>query len=247
VTDLIFFAGPVIVTDAMHRIDWGGRDVRIVPIVGSGSTYFSQLAEQLRDSNGRILPNLVRKYAPGVAVDKIVLAAFSAGHGLLNKITDNDADRADVDAMILSDATFSGFSDPPKPGYVKFGVDAAHGRKLMVSTTADTSDGTYLTGRASFALVWNEVQRRTGSRPAQVSPKAGVLMPSGGWWRLGSAMYWGVYSHGTTSDIGHGDHDTLLAAAVWQTYLAPWLAGGLPWGWILGGAAVVAGAAYLLL
>ncbi len=245
-TDLLFFAGPVIVTDAMRRIDWGGRDVRIVPIIGSGSDYFSSLAEQLRDSSGRILPNLIRKYAPGVSVDKIVLAAFSAGHGLLNKIADVDADRADIDAMILSDATFSGFSDPPKPGYVKFGVDAALGRKLMISTTADTSDGSYMTGRASFAMVWDAVLKKTGARQAQVTPEPGVRVPSGGWWRLGDELYWGVYSHGGTSDIGHGDHNA-LAAAVWQAYLAPWLAGGLPWGWILGGAAVVAGVAYLIL
>jgi hypothetical protein len=249
-TDIVLFAGPVMVKDAFKRIDWQGRDVRIVPIVGSGSTFFSQLAEQLRDRDGRILPGLMKKYAPGVEPEKIALAAYSAGHGLLNKIADVDDDRARVNAMILSDATFSGFNDAPKRGYVKFGIDAARGQRLLVSTTANTTDGTHRSGRDSWLLVLDEVARFTGRRPAEVAPQGGVRPASGGWWRLGSDLYWGNYSAsgaaaGAGSDISHGDHHD-LGAAVWQAYLAPYLAGGFPWGWAAAGVGIAALTYFLL-
>jgi hypothetical protein len=241
--DLVFFAGPVILRDTFKRIDWFGRDVRIVPIVHEASSYFSGLAEQLRDGSGRILPALVRTYArvDPEQVDQIALCAYSAGHGLLNKVAAVDADRARLSAMVLSDATFSGVSDPPKRGYVAMGIDAARGERLFVSTASNSGGADYLTGRKSWLAVWNAVQAATGRRPRPVMPKAPAPAASGGWWRMG-ALYWADYvvpgsADGAGNDYSHaGHHD--IAPLIWQAYLAPWFARARWLGPILAGAAL---------
>jgi hypothetical protein len=239
--DLVFFAGPVIVGSAFQQIDWFGRQVQIVPIPGAGSAYFSDLAEQLRDPNGRILPRLMATYAPHArGVDHVALAAYSAGHGLLNKITDVEADRKAVSAVLLHDATFSGAGDPPKRGYVKFGVDAARGSKLMVSTTTHITPGGYLSGRDSWVPIWNAVQQETGRAAKLVSPEPPTPPASGGWWSIGARLYWGDYVQpgsavNTGNDLTHVQHHD-LAPAIWQAYLAPWFRGPSLGIYIAGGA-----------
>lgn len=234
-TDLVFFAGPVVVTKAHQSIDWRGRDVRIIPIVGEGSSTFAALAESLRDSQGRILPSLVKKYGGGIEPSQVALAAYSAGWGLLDKICQVDADRKAVTAMILADATFSGGNPQtgqggtPKQGYVRFGKDALDGDRLLVSTTANTTSGDYLTGRQSFELVWNELNRLCYCEPHRVSARQGLPEASGGWWQLGNACFWGDYAKpgsapGAGSDISHADHNA-LSAEVMAAFLSPWLAG----------------------
>lgn len=240
-TDVVFFAGPVLVAP-FQSIDWYGRDVKIIPIAGSGSTYFSNLAEQLRDKSGRILPTMIAKYAKGIQVDKIAVAAYSAGHGLLNKVLDVDADRAEIDAVILSDATFNAFNTPAKKGYVKAGLDAAAGRLLFVSTTANTTDGTHMTGRDSFQLVWDAVAaERWGRGPHEVSPRAPAPPASGGWHKQGSLFYWGNYfSDAAGNDFTHGEQHN-LGAKIWQAYLAPYFAGRLTGSWVWGLAGMLGG------
>lgn len=228
--DLVLFVGPVILRDAFKHIDWYGRDVRIVPCVHEDSSYWSERAEQLRDAQGRILPNLVRQYA-GVdlaQVDQIALAAFSAGHGLLNKVGAVPADARRLSAMLLHDATFSGFNDPPKAGYVAMGRRAMDGDALVVSTTSTASGPGYLSGRDSWLRVWSELMRQTGKRPYEVKP--GELAAMGEWWQLGARLTW------CDSNLSHvQNHDA--AAGVWQQFLAPWFA---KWRWI---GPVLAGAA----
>lgn len=243
--DLVFFAGPVQLKPSFQRIDWLGSAVRIVPIPGEGSSHFASLAESLRGADGRILPNLIARYAPGIPVDRVALAAYSAGHGLLNKIADVDADRERVSAMILSDACFSGFTDPPKRGYVKFAVDAARGKRLLVSTTANTSDGSYRTGRDSYALVWDEAMKLTGLSALPINPRVGVPPASGGWWRMGAQSFWGNYALGGSSDITHVEHHD-LAPIIWQAYLAPYWSGAPLWVWAAGGVIAAVGAAALI-
>jgi len=244
--DLVFFAGPVIVRDTFRQINWFGRDVRIVPIVHEASSYFSGLADELRDSSGRILPTLVRRYA-GIGIDQveqIALTAYSAGHGLLNKVAAVDADRARLSAMVLDDATFSGFRDPPKAGYVAFGIEAARGNKLLVATASNSGGANYLTGRKSWLAVWQAVQAATGRHPKHVTPKAPAPAASGGWWRLGGSLYWGDYvvpgsADGYGNDYSHAQHHD-IAPLIWQAYLAPWLARSRWLGPVAAGAAVAA-------
>lgn len=247
-TDVIFWCGPVVVTKEFQAINWYGRDVRIVPVEGHGSTHFSTLAESLRGPDGRILPGLIRRFGPRNVPEpeKIVLGAYSAGWGLLEKVARVDADRKRISAYMLSDAVFGS----GKPGYAKFAADAARGRRLMVATTAHTTPGHYPSGRESWEMVWQAAQQATGRRPRAVRPPPIVPPASGGWSKLGSACYWGDYTkpgseRNQGNDFTHEQHH-YLAPEVWQAYLAPWLAGlGIPWMYLLGGAAagVAAGVA----
>lgn len=229
--DLVLFAGPVIVTREFRQINWFGRDVHIVPVEGTGSAHFSVLASSLRDAQGRMLPGLLRKYTPrGVAhIDKVALAAYSAGWGLLDKVAENAEDRARLSALMLSDACFGG----SKNGYEAFATEAARGDKLMVVSTAHTTPGTYPSGRESWLMVWDEVQRRTGKHPRSVSPHSPAPPASGGWRSMGE-LYWGDYTQPGSkrnegNDFTHEGHH-YLAPELWQAYLAPYLAGkGVPW------------------
>jgi len=229
VADVVLFAGPVIVTDEFRQIDWYGRDVRICPIVGAGSTHFVNLAMNSRDADGRMLPSLLRRYAKGIEPEKVALAAYSAGWGLLDQVTRNDEDRARISALMLSDACFGG----GKSGYKKFAPEAALGDKLMVVSTAHTTPGTYPSGRESWSMVWDYVQETTGKRPHEVTPREPAPKASGGWWNMGD-LYWGDYTvpgspRNQGNDYTHEGHH-YLAPELWQAYLAPYLAGmGIPW------------------
>ena len=246
--DVVFFAGPVIVGPDFGKIDWFGRDVRIIAIAGAGSSHFSNLAESVRGRNGSILDGIVARYARGISIDKIAFAAYSAGHGLLNKVGAEDQDRKRISAMILSDATFNAFDTPAKTGYVKFGLDAARGKRLMVSTTAHTTGGGHMTGRDSWRLVWNAVNDETWRWSRRVSPRSPAPPASGGWHKLGADLFWGDYTTpgakaNTGNDITHEGHHN-VAPLIWQAYLAPYLAGrlGVPtWLWALLGASAGAG------
>ncbi len=243
--DLVIFAGPVIVTAAHKAIDWGGRDVRILPIVFDGSSNGKALAESLRDSQGSILPRLLEKYAPGITPEKIALASFSAGYGLLDPILAVPEDRARVTATCFADSVFlagnpkTGAGGPVHPGAVAFGAEAVHGEKLLVSTSAHSTDGSYLTGMQSWTLTWEAIRKEAACfcEPRRVTPKPPVPAPPLGFFELGSSCYWGDYGDMLT----HGEHNA-LSAAIWQAYLAPWL-GRSAMGAALLGAAVGAAAA----
>jgi len=248
VSDLILWCGPVVLTNEFREIDWYGRDVRIVTISGSGSSYFSQMGDTFRGSDGRILPALLRRYTPRdvTQLDKIVLGAYSAGWGLLEKIARVDADRQRISAYMLSDACFGG----GKRGYEKAAVDAVRGKLLMVATTAHTTPGGYPTGRDSWQMVWDYAAEQTGKSDRLITPREPVPSASGGWHRMGSALYWGSYTvpgspENAGNDLTHEEHH-YLAPEVWQAYLAPWLSGrlGFPWVSLLAGAAVGAAGGY---
>ena len=225
--DLVLFAGPVILRQEFSAIRWHGEQVKIVAVEGAGSSYFSALAEQLRDGSGRILPNLIRRYAGADTFDQVALCAYSAGHGLLNKVGAVPADRARLSAMVLDDACFSGYGDPPKAGYVAFGKEAAWGDKFMVVTASNSSGTGYQTGRVFWLTAWNAIRQASAMPVQAVAAAPPAPAASGGWWRLGANLYWGDYvvpgaADNTGNDFSHqGHHD--LAPRIWQAYLAPWL------------------------
>ena len=119
-------------SDTPTKVAWQSP-VDIIAVTGNGSTYFSNLGEQYRGSDGRILRNLVA--ANGKNLDdygKVALAGFSAFHGLANLILDADSDL--VDAMVSLDSCFSAIDHPAKRGYSKFAKKAARGSALLVFT-----------------------------------------------------------------------------------------------------------------
>jgi len=239
--DLVFFAGPVIVGTSFQSIDWEGRDVRIVPIVGAGSSTFSALADSL-NTNGSILDGMLARYAKVDArsVQRIAVCAYSAGHGLVSKLLTLPGDRARIDAVVLSDASYDALGTrSAKPGYLAYALEAAEGRHRMVSTTGNTTDGSYLSAAQSWGLVFGEVEALRGAA-SEVRPPSPVPAASGGWWRKGE-LYWGQYTvPGSPANSGNdfthgGQHD--IAPLVWQGYLAPWLARSETAPYLLAGAA----------
>jgi hypothetical protein len=254
---LILFAGPVMLKSGHRSIDWKGLDVKTAVVQVSGSSNATALANSLRGADGRILPNVLRKYAPGISPDSVTLASYSAGWGLWNQVTDNDADRADVSALLLNDSDF--LSGDPKTGacqgthagFVKFGKDAVAGNKLMVMTSAHTTPGSHLTGRQSVLCDLAAVEAATGAKLVRTPEPSAALKASGGWNRMGSSLYWGDFTAPGSApnqgnDYSHeAQHD--LSIPVWRDMLVPWLAGdrgqAMPW-WVLPAAGL--GAAYLL-
>jgi len=246
---VVVFAGPVIVKPAFDAIAWG-RPTRIVPVVGAGSSYFQQLAASLR-RDGRILPSLLERYVgmPRSEIGRLVLCSYSAGWGLLNEIFQVDADRADVNACVLSDSAFGG----PLRGHEAFAADAIWGRKLMVLTNsnnaANAALGIMKTARETVTELLDDARDQSGALLGfhRVQVRAPLTVPSGGAWRLGKCFWLDYVQPGaadnTGNDYTHGEHHD-LAAAVWQAYLVPYLSGWpivFPWGYVLGGAAAVGG------
>ena len=230
--DLVIFAGPVIVKPSFKQIPWR-RPTTIIPIVGSGSTFFANLASQLRDSNGRVLPGLLRRYA-GVErsqVDKVAMCSFSAGWGLLNSMFRNEADRREVNACVLSDSAFGAGLH----GHAAYAADAILGRCLTVATTTNNSANPQLGIMRTARQTWREIQEEAieasgcHCQPNARKAREPMPAPSGGVWNTGSLLYWYDYvvpgsPDNQGDDFTHVQHHD-MAALAWTAYLAPYFNG----------------------
>jgi hypothetical protein len=247
VTDLVVFAGPVVLKPAFHAIPWQ-TEVQLAVIEGSGSSHFSALGAQLRDGSGRVLPALLRRYAGAERrdFDKVALAAYSAGWGLLNQVFKQEADRREVQACIASDAAFGSGLD----GYAAYAADAIRGAALMVGTSSNQSanwaQGIYRTARETWQEIIDNARAGAGCYclPRQVAARSPLPEPSGGAWQIGTSLFWYDYvaagaAANTGNDFTHAQHHD-LAAAAWTAYLVPLFA-GLPWQMFVGGLAAAAG------
>lgn len=244
-TDVVFFL-KALPTAAVKALPWRG-DVKLIPIEPPASlqcggadrlcsTAYSNMWAWLRDpSTKEVMPRLLAHYAKGLDVGRVAFVGFSASHGLLNPLANNDADRERIDAYVLIDATFGG----GKTGYVKFVADAARGKKLFVTTTANTG------GDESFRPVWEEAARLARKTPKRVKVAGELAEPSGGAWKLGSRAYMLRYvDERGQSELPHWEQHKILAGVL-GGYLVPYWRGGLPWwAWGLLGAGLIGGAGY---
>jgi hypothetical protein len=193
------------------------------------------MGAQLRDSSGRVLPSLLRRYAGGSTRadwDKVALTAWSAGWGLLNQVFKQEADRREVDACIATDAAFgSGLT-----GYEAYAADAIDGRCTFVATTTNNPAnyrlGIMKTARDTWVEIQNAAVGMAGGYPKQVGPKSPMPPASGGVWRTGKSLYWYDYvapgsAPGHGNDFTHAEHHD-LAPLAWEAYLVPLFA-GTPW------------------
>ncbi len=206
------------------------------------SSAYSGMWSALRDSDGRVLPNFLNRYARGVDVGRVAFLGFSAAHGFLNPLLNNDQDRAAVSAVVLMDATFGG----GKTGYQKALVDAAEGKMLLATPTSHTGGD-----NAWRANVWEPVLAATGLEPEEIDPFPGMPVPPGGTIRLGRLAYYLRYvdAQGNTN-MPHWEMskltEPLLAGLLipywrgdldgWPSWVGPVVGGALA----LGGAAVAA-------
>lgn len=196
------------------------------------STAYNQLYNSLKDANGEVIPNLLRKngIAPG---GRVAFVGFSAALGFLSPMLANDADRARIDSVLLMDACFGG----SKPGYQAALRDASEGRMLLVSSTA-LSEGPLL--QAGGACFRESVLKPTGlpTEPTTVLPPAPE--PAGGADRIGLLGFWN-----RNEQLVHQKIPT-LTLPVMQAYLLPrfrgelqvwnfddfWSSTGREWSWI---------------
>lgn len=209
------------------------------------SSGYRRWVDHLRVGDGRALPKLLERYAPD-ADGRVAFVGFSAAHGLLDPLAASDADRRDISAYILMDATFNALgSSAGKPGYVQFAADAADGDRLLVTPTANSGAG-HMTGRDSWRLVWEDAQAITGATPKRIGPRGSMPAPAGGAWQLGDLCFWYDYTEpGGRSQIAHTAMGKLVEPVL-SSYLIPYWSGELSpsWPWYLLFAGAAAGTAY---
>ena len=223
---LLIWGGPVF-ADTPKKVHWPeGMQVDILPVTGNGSSYFGQLAESYRDADGHILRNLVAAKGRNLAdYDKVVLAGFSAFHGLASSIL--DADTSEVDAMISLDSCFSAINAPAKRGYQKFALKAAMGGGLFVLTIGPGggpgSGATLGPGGVDFSSAYDCVMESVKGAgmlvsftPPDTLPAPDKALKSGGLIVLDYRRY------------RHDQHINELGVPILQSYLVPWLE-STPW------------------
>jgi hypothetical protein len=183
------------------------------------------------------MPTLLAKYAPDAT--RVAFVGFSAAHGFLNPLLNNDSDRAMIDAVILMDASFGG----GKGGYVKAVKDAALGKMLLASPTAFTG------GDDSWQAVWHQAQQELGMQDEPYAARPPMPEPSGGAYRLGELAFYLRYVNPQNPQTGELPHWEMGKATPWmlQAYLIPYwrgelAKGAIPWS-TLGGIALAVGGA----
>lgn len=189
-TDIVFFLkeygkgsdlhwpGPVKLI-AVDPSEWfcGGTDPRC------STAYTNMHSSFAAAGGGRALPGFVARYAKNVPdVGRIAFVGHSAAHGFLDPLLANSADRSAISAVLLLDATFGG----GKSGYKAAALDAAHGKMLLATTTANTG------GDTSWRLVWDATVAAYGD-PKRIKAPPPMLEPSGGAWQLGKLLYYYRY------------------------------------------------------
>lgn len=248
-TDVIFFL-KAMPNQAMRDLPWP-KDTKLIPLSPAvsgepNSAHYSQLAASLKGSDGRILPNLLAKYAKGLEVERVAFVGFSAAHGFLDPYARNDADREATSAYLLFDATFDGFgAKHGKPGYVAFARDAAEGKRLLVTTTANSATwdpvakkATHLTGTESWQLVWNDLLAE-GFSESEAEPRGSMPAADGGVHRIGDLFWYEYVKADGASQIAHTDMGKLILPMLEAHLLPYWKGGGK--GWVIAsGAAALA-------
>ncbi len=193
------------------------------------STAYSQLWQHLGGSAGGVVAKLKKKYG----IDgRVAFVSFSAGHGFMAPLLNNDRDRADTSAVILLDSTFGGGKD----GYVKAARAAAEGRMLLVTTTSNTGGD-----KDWKSYVWDPVVQ-SGVHPEVASAVPPMPQPSGGVYRAGDLWYYKFVDAKGNTELPHWEMSKVLNAVLVAHLFAYW--GGekprdwLWWGLGLGAAAL---------
>lgn len=194
------------------------------------STAYSEMWQHLGGSAG-VVAKLKKKYG----IDgRVAFVGFSAAHGFLNPLLNNDADRAAISTVILLDATFGG----GKTGYVKAAKDAAAGKLSLVSVTSDKGTTDAL-NNGDYA--WRKfVLEPAGVSLVATTPVPPMPAPGGGVSRAGDLWYYRYKD----SEVHHWDLGQLLSPVVkahlWRTSSPS----KTRWGLILGALGLIASGAY---
>jgi hypothetical protein len=109
------------------------------------SSAYVQLAQSLK-KDGRILPSLIGRYAPG-EWEKVALITWSAGYGLAREMLNIAEDVAQLDMLVMLDSLHSGSSAAEKEiqlaPFVRFAQLARQGRKVFFLGHSDVPTSGY--------------------------------------------------------------------------------------------------------
>lgn len=222
-SDLVLWAGPV----ADFQVPGAtvpGATKHFFSCVGDvqpGKANCPALADGWLDGSGRRLPKLLASIGLSESdVGRIFLGAFSAGGSAWKRLLENDADRARITAVMLSDAMYTAPTPAPIEGFVRFGLDALRDPdKLLMATVSSSPNKTYGSGSDVMRATLAEIEKRGGVKfreggvlPLSTQPNAIYTAASG------NVIF---ADYGMTGG-GHGFHPQ-IAPDLWQRLLVPWL------------------------
>ncbi|HNT35546.1 MAG TPA: hypothetical protein PKH07_11165 [bacterium] len=219
--NLVIWGGPVSRSDLKVDVP---LDTEVVVfnqgVGGIGSNAFRDLALSYLDADDHILPGLLRsKGIQEEDFDRIVLAGFSAFHGMANEILKHDADR--VIGLISLDACFSSKEALSKKGYEEFSRKAIRGEAVVVMTASLGGGQTFSTGEECVLATAEAAMSAENVDPVALQvegiPEPEKAFKAGDLYVLD---YAGKYSH--------QQHVWVLAQPILNAFLLPILEGKLP-------------------
>lgn len=166
---------------------------------GVGSDAFKKLGAELAAANdGSVLRGLVDDAGP------VVVAGFSAAHGLIEAILSSPVDFDRVPAVGAFDAYYTSAAKTPKPGYLRFATEAAAGRRALVMTSSLVAGPTYPSGADAAAALL---------APLDLSPISLVDVPPARCERAEGrgGLAWYTYADRTVPTASHVQHATIIA------------------------------------
>lgn len=223
--DLVLWTGPVApfqVPEATLYPDPDEPMVKHIGCLGDREPNCVHIADSLLDADGRRIPRLFARMGVDPAeVRDFVIGAFSAGGALVKRLLYDPRDRAMVRAVMLSDATYTGWDKQgnarPIPGFSDLGVDIANGSPQMLVATSSTSPNfSYPNGVQGLMATMADIEARAGKR-----------FERGPWLDHIDPPPTAAYKRG---DVIFGDYQMILghnhpriAGQLWQSILWPWL------------------------
>lgn len=174
-----------------------------------GSTAFAQLGS----SYGGDLAAVLKSRGVTLGAEPVVLAAFSAGWGLVETILARDPTRPA--ALLAADAYYTGAGVGRKPGFAAFCALAAAGQKLAVFTTSPIAGATHPSAEEAVGALLAPF----GMQPCSPPPGLGEPRPEAVVCQRG--IVWARYSRA----LGHGKHGSVLAQQWMRAAVLPYMRG----------------------
>ncbi|MBK8257474.1 MAG: hypothetical protein IPK82_33000 [Polyangiaceae bacterium] len=204
-----------------------GVTPRFVTCTGDGSDggpTCADRAEAWRDATGRRLPTLFKRLKINPAdVSQLTLGAFSAGGQIIKRLGLDALDRAQIHAVLLSDATYTiewlnqkQGTTKPIEGFLKLALDYINDGRLFLATASAAPNKAYPSGAQSLLGLKTGIEQASGLTfdPAEDDPLWADLKPPVRAFRLKNVIF---------ADFGmsykHGEHATLLAPILWPRAL----------------------------
>jgi hypothetical protein len=216
----VLWSGPVS-RDQAAGAELPGVPSFFLPCKGDGNPSCGQIADGWRDASGRKLPEMRRKLK--IPDGPIVLAAFSAGGGVVRRLLQDPRDRAEIAGVVLADGTYTttwkdkkARTASPIAEFVLWGRDVQlnAGRLFVATASASPNSGStgkenYPSGAETLAAIAAELALPT------VPAQEGLPAPARAW---GSGS---VLLLDYARSFEHGAHATELARQVWAAIVVP--------------------------